>query len=208
MNNLAAVVNNWGDRPFIINGRPLKSMNQFMNKEKAHYQSILKKTNSKDMSRRIRKLSSKRGHKINDYLHKASRYIINYCLSHDVTLIVIGKNKNWKQECGLGKRADQNFVQIPFDRFITMLEYKAREHGITVVTTEESYTSGTSFIDDEEPVREYYNKKRRVRRGLFMSDKGIMINADVNGAYQIMKKVVPIKWDRGCVLHPVIVTAA
>lgn len=208
VNNLAAVVSNWGDRPFIMNGRPLKSMNQFMNKERAHCQSVLKKTNGGEMSGRIRKLLSKRGHKINDYLHKASRYIINYCLSHDVTLIVIGKNRNWKQECNLGKRANQNFIQIPFDRFITMLEYKAREHGMTVVTTEESYTSGTSFIDDEEPVRECYDKKRRVHRGLFVSDKGIMINADVNGAYQIMKKVIPIKWDRGCVLHPFIVTAA
>lgn len=208
VNNLAAVVNNWGDRPFIINGRPLKSMNQFMNREKAHYQSVLKKTNGRDMSGRIRKLLNKREHKINDYLHKASRYIIDYCLSYDVTLIIIGKNKNWKQECGLGKRAGQNFVQIPFDRFITMLKYKAREQGITMITTEESYTSGTSFIDDEEPIRECYNKKRRVHRGLFLSDKGIMINADVNGAYQIMKKVIPIKWDRGCVLHPFIVTAA
>lgn len=208
VNNLAAVVNNWGDRPFVINGRPLKSMNQFMNKEKACYQSILKTVNGKDMSGRIRRLLRKREHKINDYLHKASRYIIDYCLSNDVTLIIIGKNKNWKQECDLGNRVNQNFIQIPFDRFITMLEYKAKEHGITVVTTEESYTSGTSFIDDEEPVKKYYNKKRRVHRGLFVSDKGIMINADVNGAYQIMKKVIPIKWDRGCVLHPVIVIAA
>lgn len=208
VNNLAAVVNNWGDMPFVINGRPLKSMNQFTNKERAYYQSVLKIVNDKDMSGRIRRLLRKREHKINDYLHKASRYIINYCLSNDVTLIVIGKNRNWKQECDLGKRVNQNFIQIPFDRFITMLEYKAREHGITVVATEESYTSGTSFIDDEEPVREYYNKKRRVHRGLFVSDKGIMINADVNGSYQIMKKVIPIKWDRGCVLHPVIVTTA
>ena len=89
-----------------------------------------------------------------------------------------------------------------------MIEYKAEEYGIAVVTTEESYTSGTSFIDNEEPVKENYNKSRRVHRGLFVSNSGITINADLNGAYQILKKVVPIKWDRGCVLHPFVVNVA
>lgn len=86
-----------------------------------------------------------------------------------------------------------------------MIEYKAKEYGIAVVMTEESYTSGTSFIDNEEPVKANYNKSRRVKRGLFKSNNGTCINADLNGAYQIIKKVIPIKWDRGCVLHPVLI---
>lgn len=208
VNNLAAVVNNWGGRPFIMNGRPLKSVNQFANKRKAHYQSILEKANGKHMSGRVRRILVKRWHKVDDYLHKASRYIINYCLASDATRIIIGKNKGWKQGCDMGKRAGQNFMQIPFDRFIRMLQYKAKEHGMTVLITEESYTSGTSFIDGEEPVRKYYDRSRRIHRGLFRSDKGILVNADVNGAYQIMKKVVPMKWDRGCVLHPFMVSLA
>lgn len=89
-----------------------------------------------------------------------------------------------------------------------MIQYKAKNVGIAVITTEESYTSGTSFIDNEEPKKEFYNKKRRVKRGMFVSNSGIRINADLNGAYQIIKKVFPIKWDSGCVLHPVVVNIA
>ena len=86
-----------------------------------------------------------------------------------------------------------------------MIQYKATEKDIAVILTEESYTSGTSFIDDEEPIKKNYNKDRRVYRGLFVSNSGIQINADLNGAYQIMKKVFPIKWDIGCALHPFVV---
>ena len=206
VNNLATVVSSWGMGPFVINGKPLKSINQYANKKKAYYQSILKKTEDRYMSGRIERLMRKRSHKINDYLHKASRYIIRYCMENNVSRIIIGKNKEWKQGSDMGKQRNQNFVQIPFDRFIMMLEYKAKEHGITVILTEESYTSGTSFIDDENPVKRCYDKSRQISRGLFRSNKGLLINADVNGAYQIMRKVVPMKWDRGCVLHPVIVT--
>ena len=207
VNNLAAVANNWDGQPFIMNGKPLKSINQYANKERAYCQSVLKKTNNRYTSKRLDKIMAKRSRKINDYLHKASKQIIRYCILNDVSRIVIGKIKNWKQESDLSKTVNQNFVQIPFARFIEMLEYKAKEHGITVILTEESYTSGTSFIDNEEPVKKYYNNDRRVHRGLFVSNKGILINADINGAFQIMKKVIPIKWDRGCVLHPFIVTA-
>ena len=164
---------------------------------------------NKDYSSRMDKLTEKRDRKINDYLHKASRKIIDYCLENDITKIVIGKNKNWKQDVRLNKKFHkkdrQTFVQIPFARFIEMIQYKAEEQGITVKLTEESYTSGTSFIDNEEPIKKNYNKSRRVYRGLFISNTGIKINADLNGAYQILKKVVPIKWDRGFVLNPFVV---
>lgn len=208
VDNLATVCNNTGEKAFIINGKPLKSVNQYYNKKISHYREIAKRMNNSDYSKRMDRLTEKRNAKIDDYLHKASRYIIDYCLKYDIGTITIGKNKEWKQNVNLSKRINQHFVQIPFARLIEMIEYKAEEYGIAVVTTEESYTSGTSFIDNEEPVKENYNKSRRVHRGLFVSNSGITINADLNGAYQILKKVVPIKWDRGCVLHPFVVNVA
>ena len=206
VDNLATVCNSIGKAAFIINGKPLKSINQYYNKAVSHYREICKRMNHSDYSERMDRLTEKRNAKIGDYLHKASRYIINYCLKHDIHTIVIGKNKEWKQNANLSKRVNQHFVQIPFARLIKMIQYKAEEHGIAVILTEESYTSGTSFIDNEEPVKVNYNKTRRVHRGLFVSNSGIAINADLNGAYQILKKVVPIKWDRGCVLHPFVVS--
>lgn len=205
VNNLATVANNFGVSAFVINGHPLKSINQFYNKQKAHYQSILKQYNNRYTSCHLETLAQKRHNKVKDYMHKASKYIINWCIEHDVSKVIIGKNNNWKQGSNIGKKNNQTFVNIPFDIFINMLRYKAEEYGIVVVETEESYTSGTSFIDNEEPTKEFYNKRRRIHRGLFKSNDGTLINADLNGAYQIMKKVVPIKWDRGCGLHPVVV---
>ena len=208
INNLATVCNNIGGSAFIINGKPLKSINQYYNKQVSRYREITKRMNKADYSKRMDRLTEKRNSKINDYLHKASRYIINYCVKNNIHTIVVGKNKEWKQNSKLSKKVNQNFVQIPFARLIEMIQYKAEEKGIAVILTEESYTSGTSFIDNEEPVKENYNKARRIFRGLFVSNNGVKINADLNGAYQILKKVVPIKWDRGCVLHPFVVNVA
>jgi len=162
--------------------------------------------NDSSYTEKMDRLTVKRNAKIDDYLHKASRKIINYCLKNNVSKIVVGNNKEWKQGCSLGKRINQHFVQIPHQRFIEMIKYKADECGIEVILTEESYTSGTSFIDNELPVKKNYNKSRRVHRGLFKSNDGIYINADLNGAYQILRKVFPdFKWNIGCVLHPVVV---
>lgn len=208
INNLATVANNIGDVAFIVNGKPLKSINQFYNKQISYYRGICKRMNDMNYSERMNRFTEKRNVKVDDYLHKASRKIINYCLDHDICTMVIGKNKEWKQEVNMGKKNNQNFVQIPFVRFIEMIQYKAEEQGIAVVLTEESYTSGTSFIDGESPTKDNYNKSRRIKRGLFKSNNGILINADLNGAYQILKKVFPIKWDRGCALHPVVVNIA
>jgi putative transposase len=205
VNNLATVCNNLEIPAFIINGKPLKSMNQFYNKQISHYRSICKRMNNKHYSQKMDKLTAKRERKIEDYLHKASRHILNYCEENAVHTIVIGKNKKWKQDTKMPKVINQNFVQLPFARFIEMIQYKAREKGIAVILTEESYTSGTSFIDNEEPVKKNYNKARRIHRGMFVSNDGIKINADLNGAYQILKKVVPIQWNRGCALHPFVV---
>ena len=164
--------------------------------------------NGMNYTSRLSRLTEKRDAKIEDYMHKASRYIVNYCTNNRIHTIVIGKNREWKQGSSLSKKQNQHFVQIPFAKLIEMIEYKAAEKGITVILTEESYTSGTSFIDQEEPVKENYNKSRRVHRGLFISNKGTCINADLNGAYQILRKAFPIKWDGGWALHPVVVNMA
>ena len=205
INNLATVCNNVGLPAFVINGKPIKSVNQFYNKTISHYREIVKRMNDRDYSKRMDNLTEKRNSRIDDYLHKASRYVVDYCVENDINTIVIGKNDEWKQNSKLSKRINQNFVGLPFAKLIEMIQYKAEERGIAVILTEESYTSGTSFIDNEEPVKEYYNKSRRIKRGLFKSNNGTMINADLNGAYQILKKVFPIKWDSGCALHPVVV---
>ena len=208
VNNLAAVCSNTGLPAFAINGRPLKSINQYYNKKASHYRAVSKRMNRKDFTARLTRLTEKRNAKTEDYMHKASRYIVDYCASNSIHTIVIGKNREWKQESPLSKKQNQHFVQIPFARLIEMITYKATEKGITVILTEESYTSGTSFIDQEEPVKENYNKSRRIHRGLFMSNNGTGINADLNGAYQILKKAFPVIWDRGCALHPVVVNMA
>ena len=109
-------------------------------------------------------------------------------LQYNISKIVIGNNKGWKQNVNIGKQNNQTFVSIPFSRLIQMLTYKAQQVGIEVIVVEESYTSGTSYIDNETPVKDNYDKSRREYRGLFVSNKSITINADVNGAYQILKK--------------------
>lgn len=189
IDNLATVSNNIKEQPFIINGRPLKSMNQYYNKEKAEIQSNLKLKHDKNWSNRLQQLTDKRNNKIDDYIHKASKSIIDWCVECDIDTIVIGKNKNWKQEVNIGKKNNQNFTQIPMAIFINKIKYKAENVGIKVIETEESYTSGTSFLDCELPIKANYNKSRRVTRGLFKSNGGELINADLNGAYQIIKKV-------------------
>lgn len=206
LNNFATIVNNIGETPIVINGKGIKSINQYYNKQKAYFQSILKKQNGLDWSKRLEKITLKRNNKIKDFMHKASRYVVNWCVKHNIDTIIIGKNDNWKQEINLGKRTNQAFVQIPYDMFINQLKYKCEEVGIKLIVTEESYTSGTSFLDGEAPTKENYNKNRRIKRGLFKSNKGILINADVNGAYNIMRKVFPKAFANGIEgvgLHPV-----
>ena len=191
VNNLAAVATNTEAGNFLVKGTPLKAMNQFYNKKLAKKKSICERMNGRHSSKRIAQLTSKRNRKISDYLHKASRSVIDWCAENEITSLIIGRNKGWKQDVELGKKMNQHFVQIPFARFIKMLQYKADDAGIKVVMTEESYTSGTSFLDGELPTKAFYNKKRRVHRGLFIANDGRKINADINGAFQIMKKVFP-----------------
>ena len=191
VDNLATISNNIGLQPVIINGKGLKSINKYYNKQISHYREIAKRMNDVDYTNRMSRLTVKRNNKINDYMHKASKFVIDYAVSNDIHTIIIGNNKNWKQNSSMSKNVNQSFVGIPHQRFIEMIVYKAETAGIRVILTEESYTSGTSFLDNELPIKENYNKTRRIHRGLFVSNKGIRINADVNGSLQIMKKVFP-----------------
>lgn len=206
LDNLATVVTNTSLQPIIVNGKGLKSINQYYNKVASHYKSVAKQMNNQYYTNRLYRLTQKRNLKIEDYLHKVSRYIVDFAIENQINTIIIGNNKNWKQSSSLGKVTNQTFVSIPHQKLIEKICYKARNCGIQVILTEESYTSGTSFLDGELPRKDFYNKKRRVHRGLFVSNEGVQINADVNAAYQILKKVFPNEFSdgiEGVVLHPV-----
>jgi putative transposase len=208
LNNFATIANNIGAKSIVINGKGIKSYNQYWNKQMAKYKSLAKTNNGLDWSSRQQRLTIKRNNKIDCFMHKASKMVIDYCLDLGVDTIVIGFNKEWKQGCNMHKVINQKFVQIPYNSFIEKLQYKCEDNGIAIVLTEESYTSGTSFLDNEEPIKENYNKSRRIYRGLFKSNNEILINADLNGAYQIMKKVFPNAFANGIMgvdLHPVVV---
>ena len=206
LDNLATIVTNTGLKPIIVNGKGLKSTNQYYNKKHAHYQRIAKQMNNKNYTNRMYRLTRKRNFKMDDALHKISRFIVDTAVSNQITTIVIGNNQGWKQSISLGRKTNQSFVTIPHQKLIDKVCYKARLHGIRVIITEESYTSGTSFLDGESPTKDMYDKKRRIHRGLFRSNQGDLINADVNAGYQIMKKVFPNEFSdgiEGVVFHPV-----
>ena len=207
VNNLATCATNFG-RGIIVNGRPLKSINQYFNKKLAAMRSeneiLLEKetarkvqTQRHHMTRNIERLFRKRKYKIKDYLHKASCRIFEFAAERGITTIVVGKNAGWKQECDMGRQNTQNFVQIPHARFIDMLSYKARERGIAFLTVEESYTSKCSFIDGEELCHHDRYLGKRIKRGLFRSKDGILVNADLNGALNIIRKAIPNAFAEG-----------
>ena len=197
LNNLAAVASNKpGFVPFLVNGRPLKSINQFYNKRKAHLMSQLPDP-EKGTSKQIDRLTDKRNCKIKHELHVASSYIIERLVSERIGILVIGKNPNWKQEINIGKKNNQNFVSIPHARFVEMLTYKAEMRGIEVYKTEESYTSKCSFLDLEPIEKHETYMGRRITRGLFRSKSGYLINADINGACNIIRKVAPNAFANG-----------
>ena len=188
VNNFATLTFNTSSTPIIISGKYIKSVNQYYNKRKAELQEKATILNNQYTSKRMCRLTNRRNNKVEDYLHKASSKIIELAIKDNIGTIVIGNNKGWKQESNMGKVTNQNFVSIPYYSFIKKLQYKAELVGIKVLIVEEKYTSGTSYIDGEDPIKSNYNKSRRKHRGLFISNTGIRINADVNGSYQMMKK--------------------
>lgn len=185
VNNLAVLSSNVKE-PTIINGKPLKSINQYYNKEISRLKSKLPK--GQYTSKKIEDLYKRRGYKIKDYMHKATHYIVNQLVSNDISTLVLGYNKGWKQDTRMGKVVNQNFVSIPFHTFKTMLEYKCRLEGIRVNIQEESYTSKSSFLDNEDIKKHKTYIGKRVQRGLFRSGTGKTINADLNGSLNILKK--------------------
>lgn len=187
INNLMTVSSNV-TKPFIINGRPLKSINQYWNKELARLQSLLK--GNMKTSKRIQSITNKRNNKVLDYLHKSTRELVNLLVSNNISTIVVGYNEEWKENINLGKKNNQSFVNIPFYTLIKQLEYKCKLEGINFILTEESYTSKCSFLDNEEVCKHDNYLGERVKRGLFKSKEGKLINADLNGSLNILKKVV------------------
>jgi putative transposase len=195
LNTLAAIASDKaGFPPRIVNGRPVKSINQFYNKRRAELQSRLGEAHA---SRRLERMTTKRTRRIDHYLHTASRRIIDLLVAEGIGTLCIGQNPLWKQEVNLGRRNNQNFVSIPHGRFIEMLTYKAQLVGIQVIVTEESYTSKASFLGADplpvfDPARSAPTfSGKRVERGLYRAADGRHINADVNGSYNIMRKVAP-----------------
>jgi len=169
--NLITTVNNNDLKPFVIKGGVVKSINQYYNKERARIQSFYGHK-GKRTGKVMEKLTIKRIKKINDYFHKTSRKIIEYCIMNDIGTVVIGYNPDWKQNCQMGKKNTQNFVTIPYYKLIQQLEYKATEQGITVIKQEESYSSKCSFLDNEPIEHHIHFLGRRMTRGLFKSQKG------------------------------------
>jgi len=198
INNLMTVAfNNKSIKPLIVNGRPLKSYNQYFNKKLASFKSELEVKNKVKTSKRISLLNLKRTNKINDYLHKVTTELANQIELQGVCRVIYGRNKEWKQDVNIGKKNNQNFVSIPMDKMRSMLEYKLKLRGIEMVEQEEAYTSKCSFLDLE-PIKKHEKYAGyRKSRGMFKSREKGLINADLNGAYNIMRKAIPNVYSDG-----------
>ena len=198
VDNTMAVVTDTGDS-VIFKGEHIKSINQYFNKQKAWRVSVMSKgsaTTARVWSRKLDQLSAYRTNYIRDCFHKMSRLLMEWCKSHEVGYLVLGSNKFWKQESNMGKCNNQNFVSVPFEMLKSMIESKSNEYGITVIRQEESYTSKASFLDldfipvygKEDSDTKYRFSGRRIHRGLYRSKDGTLMNADINGAANILRK--------------------
>ena len=212
VDNLVTMTNNIGLNPIIINGKGIKSINQYYNKRLAKEKSLLKIRHGKDWSKKLDAITFKRYQRIKNYMHNASSYIVKLCVDNEIDTLVVGKNKEWKQNASMSKGSNQKFVDIPYQMLLQQLKYKCENVGIKYIETEESYSSGTSFLDGEEPIKQNYDKSRRIERGLFKSNSGLLINSDVNGSLQIMMKVFPNAFNERygieAFLTPIVINAA
>ena len=194
IDNLCTCVTNNG-ASFIIDGRKLKSINQYYNKINAKLQSIKDKQKIKRTTLRQKRITRKRNNRINDYLSKAVRTILNYCLNNDIGKLVLGYNENFQRNSNIGTKNNQNFVNIPYGKLRDKLIYLCKLYGIEFRLHEESYTSKASFFDgdeipiyDKENLQEYVFSGKRIKRGLYQTSKGYQLNADCNGALNILRK--------------------
>lgn len=194
IDNLCTCVTNTG-ASFIIDGRKLKSINQYYNKINAKLQGIKDKQKIERTTLRQKRITRKRNNRINDYLSKAARAIVNYCLNNDIGKIVLGYNEDFQRNSNIGSINNQNFVNIPYGKLRDKLIYLCKLYGIEFKLQEESYTSKASFFDgdkipiyDKENLQEYIFSGKRIKRGLYQTSSGKLINADCNGALNILRK--------------------
>ena len=194
INNLCTCVTNAG-ASFIIDGRKLKSINQYYNKINAKLQSIKDKQKIEHITLRQKRIARKRNNRINDYLSKAARIIVNYCLNNDIGKLVLGYNEDFQRNSNIGSINNQNFVNIPYGKLRDKLIYLCKLYGIEFKLQEESYTSKASFFDrdeipiyDKENSQKYIFSGKRIKRGLYQTSTGKLINADCNGALNILRK--------------------
>lgn len=211
VNNFITVSNNIDQRPLIVKGGIIKSINQYYNKKKAKLMSYV---GNKGTSNRIQKLTRKRNNKISNYLHNTSKHLIDYCMKNNISNIVVGYNEGWK-DCGMSgrtkevrQRNNQNFISIPFRTFINQVKYKAEQVGIKIIIHEESYTSKCDALSLEDLKHKEHYFGKRIKRGMFRSKTGEIINADINGSLNILRKVIGNDFisllDRGLVKNPVV----
>ena len=194
VNNLCTCITNTG-KSFIIDGKKLKSINQFFNKQNAKLRSIKDKQNILRQTKQQFLISRKRKNRIDDYINKTCRYVINYCLSNNIGTLVIGYNQSFQSKVNLGKRNNQIFTQLPFGKIREKLEYLCKRYNINYILQEESYTSKASFFDNDElPIynadnpQTYEFSGKRIKRGLYQTKNNYLFNADCNGALNILRK--------------------
>lgn len=186
LNNLMTVTSN-AFSPLLYSGKELKSLNQLANKKLAQARSVLSERGLYS-SPLLVSIYNKRNRRIKDCLHKLSTHLVNQFVSHKIDTVIFGHNIGQKQDIKLGSVTNQNFVHIPFYQLISILQYKCELKGIRFITTEESYTSKCSFLDLEEVTKQKEYLGKRVKRGLFQTKEGVLINADVNGSLNIGRK--------------------
>ncbi len=216
--NLAAIAaNREGFVPRLVNGRPIKACNQWYNKRIKELKKKLPKADRERVTKQMERITTTRNRRINHYLHTASKRIVDFLVENGIGTVIIGKNPLWKQGVNLGRQTNQNFVSIPHARFIEMIRYKAELVGIQVEVTEESYTSVASFVDldpiptytpNDEEKHVFSGKRIGKRNRLYRTKDGRKICADVNGAYNILRKRKPDAFSKaegsaGYVVHPV-----
>ena len=214
INNLVTAVSNVG-KSFIIDGKRLKSINQWFNKENARLQSIKdKQLFGRKLTNRQKVIVRNSNNKVNDYMNKTARKVIDYCIINDIGTLVVGYNETFQRNSNIGKQNNQNFVNIPYGQLRNKLEYLCKLNNIVFIKQEESYTSKASFWDkDNIPVynadnpKEYQFSGKRLQRGLYKTASNKIINADVNGALNIMRKSsvvdINILYSRGEVDTPI-----
>ena len=195
VDNIISTSNNCGLNPFIIKGNELKSLNQWYNKLSSNLKSLL--PIGQYSSNQLQSLHKYRNLRINDSYNKISNYVIYYCISNNIGTIVIGKNAYWKQNSNINKVNNQNFCFLSHTYLIKKIKEMSKKIGVKVIEQEESYTSKASFLDmddlptfDSKNNIEYKFSGKRIHRGLYQSKEGILLNADINGASNIIRKAI------------------